>query len=126
MHATSPLDSIIERYKSDANLQTAEHAAKAIGLKSSFLSGIGQALDDDEIALLLELLKQPGSRVSVDDALIGYIRRVGPATALKTIQESGAAEVLLPLVTALQQELGQKPRVPKEVEEVAKDIREQF
>ena len=126
LEAISPLDSIIARYKDNANLQTAERAASAIGHKSSFLSEIGQTLNDDDIAMLLELLKQTGYIPSVNNALIGYIRRVGPIAALKTIQESGATEVLLPLVTALQQELGQKPRVPKEVEEVAKDIRERF
>ena len=126
LKAISPLDVIIERNKGSANRQTAERIADVIVYKSRFLSQIGQALNDDDIALLLELLKQTGLPASFNDALIGYIRRVGPATALMTIQESGAAEVLSPFVTALQQELGEKPRVPKEVEEVAKDIRERF
>ena len=126
LEATPPLDSIIERYKGNTNRQTAERAALALRYKGKILSEAGLVLDDHEIALLLELLKQTGLQAFVNDALIGYIRRVGPVTALKTIQESGVAEVLLPFVTALQQELGQKPRVPKEVEEVAKDIRERF
>ena len=126
LDAISPLDSIIERHKDNVNLQAAGSAAVALGHKGNLLSEIGQTLDDKEIALLLNLLQQTGLPTSVNVALIGYIRRVGPATGLKTIQESGAAEVLLPFVTALQQELGQKPRVPKEVEEVAKDIRERL
>ena len=38
------------------------------------------------------------------------------------ILASPAAESLLPLTTALEREMGLEPRVPKEVEEVAKDI----
>ena len=126
LKAISPLDAIIERYKGSADRQTAERTADAIAYKGVMLSEIGQTLNDDDVVLLLELLKQTGFRAPANEALIGYVRRVGPAVALKTIQESGADEVMSPLVVALQQELGQKPRVPKEVEEVAKDIRERL
>ena len=125
-NAISPLNSIIERYKVNANRQTAEWAANAIGQKSRLLAEIGQSLNDDDVVLLIELLTQGDFGVPEIGALIGYVRRVGPAVALEVIHESGAAEVLSPFVAALQQELGQKPRVPKEVEEVAKDIREQL
>ena len=46
--------------------------------------------------------------------------------ALDMIRASPASDVLLPLVTALEQELGRKPRVAREVEEVADDIRKEF
>ena len=124
--AISALDSIIERFTDSANPVSAKRVANVIGYKGGFLSKIGQSLNDDDVVLLLEMLAQSDLRVSPIGALIGYVRRVGPAVALKTIQESGAAEVLLPFVVALQQELGEKPRVPKEVEEVAKDIRERL
>ena len=39
------------------------------------------------------------------------------------IVASPAADLLLPLTTALELELGLEPRVAKEVEEVAEDIR---
>lgn len=39
------------------------------------------------------------------------------------IQVSPAANLLLPLTTALEQEMGLTPRVAREVEEVAEDIR---
>ena len=39
------------------------------------------------------------------------------------IQVSPSADLLLPLTTALEMELGVEPRVAKEVEEVAEDIR---
>ena len=47
----------------------------------------------------------------------------GQARTLKLIQASPAADLLLPLVTALQQELGQETHVAKEVDEVAADVR---
>ena len=56
-------------------------------------------------------------------ALVVFSARLGPKRALELIQNSPAAELLLPLVTALQQELGLKPRVAREVEEVAQDVR---
>ena len=49
-----------------------------------------------------------------------------PSRTLELIQPSQAAELLLPLVTALQQEVGLKPRVAREVEEVAQDIRKEL
>ena len=39
------------------------------------------------------------------------------------IRTSPAADLLLPLTTALDRELGEEPRVPREVGEVAEDIR---
>ena len=56
-------------------------------------------------------------------ASVVFSARLGPKRALELIQNSPAAELLLPLVTALQQELGLKPRVAREVEEVAQDVR---
>ena len=50
----------------------------------------------------------------------------GQARTLKLIEESPAADLLLPLVTALQQELGRETHVAKEVNEVAADIREKM
>ena len=42
------------------------------------------------------------------------------------IVASESAELLLPLTTALEGELGMQPRVAREVEEVAEDIRVDF
>ena len=48
---------------------------------------------------------------------------LGPEKMRDLIQASPAAELLLPLTTALEMELGLEPLVAKEVEEVAEDIR---
>ena len=59
-------------------------------------------------------------------ALMVFSVHLGPKRAIELIQSSPAEEQLLPLVTALQQELGLKPRVAREVEEVAQDVREKM
>ena len=48
---------------------------------------------------------------------------LGPEKMRDLIQASPATELLLPFTTALEMELGLQPRVAKEVEEVAQDIR---
>ena len=51
---------------------------------------------------------------------------VGPRRMRELIVASPSAELLLPLTTALECELGIKPRVAREVVEVAEDIRRDF
>ena len=51
---------------------------------------------------------------------------LGPGCMKELIQESASAHRLLPLTTALEWELGNKPRVAQEVADVARDIREQL
>ncbi len=52
--------------------------------------------------------------------------QLGPTRVLGAIEGSSAADGLLPLTTALQQEIGLKPRVAREVDEVAHDIRKEL
>ncbi|MDE0226580.1 MAG: tetratricopeptide repeat protein [Gammaproteobacteria bacterium] len=59
-------------------------------------------------------------------ALTVFSVNLGPSRALELIRNSAAAELLLPLVTALEQEVGHKPRVAREVDEVAQDIRKEL
>ena len=51
---------------------------------------------------------------------------LGPARVRDLIQTSPAANLLLPLTTALEQEMGLEPRVAREVEEIAEDIRQKL
>ena len=48
---------------------------------------------------------------------------IGSERMVELIQASPSANLLLPLTTALEQELGREPRVAREVAEVAEDIR---
>ena len=55
-------------------------------------------------------------------AVLVCCARIGAGRALEVIGERGVREALLPLVVALQRELGHSQRVAQEVEEVARDI----
>ena len=57
------------------------------------------------------------------DMLSELAVNLGPAQVRDLIQGSPAAELLLPVTVALERELGLEPRVAKEIEEVAEDIR---
>ena len=56
-------------------------------------------------------------------ALKAFSIEIGPARMRELIRASPAADFLLPLTTALEREMGLEPRVAREVEEVAEDIR---
>ena len=77
-----------------------------------------------ELATVLKLLPEvsPVDQASIR-ALINFAARLGPSPMLELIQESPSERILLPLATALRRELGIESKVPREVEEVAKDIR---
>ena len=51
---------------------------------------------------------------------------VGPERMCDLIKSSPASDLLLPLKTALERELGLEPRVAREVEEIAEDIRQEL
>ncbi len=82
------------------------------------------AVDEGDFSLLLDnLAKQEGLPPGFMFMMKLLVTKVSPAQALALIQASPAVQMLLPLATALQQELGQKPRVSREVKEVAQDVR---
>ena len=58
------------------------------------------------------------------DALTGLVIDVGAEPMQALIEASPSADILLPLSTALARERGLEPRVAREVEEVAEDIRQ--
>lgn len=72
------------------------------------------------LAILPELDSLPSE---VLDALMTLTIELGAAHVHELILTSPSANLLLPLRTALEQELGLETRVAKEVEEVARDIR---
>ena len=91
-------------------------------LASGDPSGCGQ-----DIKAFLALLPELGS-LSREFlvALMEFSIQLGPARIHELIQGSSAAPLLLPLTTALEQELGLNPRVAREVDEVAQDIRKEL
>ena len=94
-----------------------------LAMKGHVLRQLNRAVSESEAQYIFEhLVVLETLPVYTLEALIVFIAHVGPARALKLIQESPETGFLLPLMTALQQELGECPRVAKEVEEVAGDI----
>ena len=79
---------------------------------------------EQDIEAILSILPEIGSPPKVGfDVLVSFSAALGPARMRELIQASPAAELLLPLTTALEWELGLEPRVAREVEEVARDVR---
>ena len=73
------------------------------------------------------LSKEPDAPHGVRDAtvaLLAFSIDLGPQRILDLTRSSGSGHLLSPLVTVLEWELGEAPRVAREVEEVARDIRE--
>ena len=122
--AIAALDEVVTRYGTTTKPEFVGTIANALIFKAIFLDTIDQTISEREISLLLKCLSADDElRNGGIEALTCFVGRVGPARSLELIQKSPAAQLLQPLVTALQQELGQSTQVAKEVEEVAKDIR---
>ena len=83
-----------------------------------------RAACEHDMAAALELLPQIGfPQKESFAALISLSLALGPERMCELIKGSPAADLLLPLTTALELELGLEPRVALEVKEVAEDIR---
>ena len=77
-----------------------------------------------DIKVILAILPNLDSLPSETlDALMEFSIDLGQVRMCEIIQASPSARLLLPLTTALEQEIGREPRVAREVEEVARDIR---
>ncbi len=81
----------------------------------------GYSADLNLVLTTLPTLDSPPK--SVIDDLSALAIEVGLQELLDLIEESPAAASLLPFTTALKRELGMTPRVAREIEEVAEDIR---
>ena len=97
--------------------------AHLIRAKATLASGDLSTSERDITAVLtilpyLDSLSKGGLEV-----LMMFSIKVGPERMVELIQASPSANLLLPLTTALEQELGHEPRVALEVAEVAEDIR---
>ena len=92
--------------------------AKAM-LASGDVSGCEKSINA-LLVILPRLDSVPGEPI---DALVELGVELGPVRMLELIRASPAVDLLLPLSTAFEQELGLKPRVAREVERVARDIR---
>ena len=105
---------------------SARNRVRALWIRAEARYGsgdIGGCRSDIDDALVL----LPESDAPLDLAinrLVLFGARLGGDQVLASIERSPSADLMLPLSTALAQELGRNPRVSKEVAEVARDLRD--
>ena len=122
-NATETATRAIDAYHGIARREglLATHSIRAL---ARLQDGLGELVYESDVQAMLELLPQLDSTPSiVIEALMVASVELGAATVRDWILTSQAADHLLPLTTALEQELGLETRVAQEVEEVAQDIR---
>ena len=122
--AVAVFDEVVTRFAAADAASLVANVTNALLSKAAALFPQGKTLTDSDFALLLDCLSREGElRPGLIQGLVTLAVISGQARALDLIQASPAADLLLPLVTALQQELGQETHVAKEVDEVAADVR---
>ena len=122
--AAAAFDEVVLRYESTEQPDLAGLASTALVFKETILH---ITISESEAATLLKCVAQ-GNELDVGTmrALLQFTVRVGAKRALEIIQASSAVALLLPLVTALEQELDQATHVAREVDEVARDVRREL
>ena len=98
-------------------------SAHLIRAKAALASGDLPASERDIEAILTILPNLDSLPKEILEELMAFSIEIGPERMVELIQASPSANLLLPLTTALEQELGHEPRVALEVAEVAEDIR---
>ena len=98
-------------------------SAHLIRAKATLANGDLSASERDIAAVLTILPDLDSLSKGSLDVLMTFSIEIGPERMVELIQASPSANLLLPLTTALEQELGREPRVALEVAEVAEDIR---
>ena len=125
--ALASFDKVLAQYPLSSQPHLDSTLAFGITGKAILLFEVGETISVDELSLLLDCLAEIGSLTPASvEALIAFISSVEPTKALNLLEASPAAPLLVPLVIALQQELGQTPQVSKEVAEVASDVRDRL
>ena len=123
--ALAAFDAVAMRFGMTMEPDLAHTAASALICKAIVLHQMDESLSESEFSLLLTCLsKEEKLRPGFIHVLTQLVQRLGLSRALELIQASPAVLLLLPLVTALQQELSQATNVAREVDEVAQDIRQ--
>ena len=98
-------------------------SAHLIRAKAILASGDPSASEQDIMATLTILPNLDSLPKGSLEELMTFSIEIGSERMVELIQASPSANLLLPLTTALEQELGHEPRVALEVAEVAEDIR---
>ena len=98
----------------------------AVG-RAAALEQLHLPLEEDEVARLLREMAEEGElRQGVLQIAVYFAAVHSVPRALEIIRETGTEKMLAPLVAALQFEKGETPEVPKEVREIAMDVRQEL
>ena len=114
-----------DRLLEQCNKDPSDQSCRALLIRARARLAVGDlpAAEQDlleALAMLPEFDSLLGEGV---EALMEFCVELGPACSLDIVSTSPSAPLLLPLTTALERELGKAPRVAREVEEIAEDIR---
>ena len=120
--ALAVLDDVTGRYDIVAEPAQRPVIATAILLKGAIREETDRVLDERDVLLLIESASREELPPGAIHVIARFAARVSPTRMLELIRESHAEVPLLPLVVALQHELGEEPQVAQEVQEVAADI----
>ena len=122
--AVAVFDTVVARFSAADATSLVPKVTSALLSKAAALILQGKTFAESDFSLLLDGLAKEGElRPGLVQGLTALAMISGLARTLELIQASPAADMLVPLVTALQQELGQETHVAKEVDEVAADVR---
>lgn len=122
--ALDSFDKVLAQYPLPSDPHIDYTLALGITGKAFLLFESRETIDVDEFFLLLTCLAEIGSLTPGSiEALIAFIVSIEPEEALELLKASPAAPLVEPLIIALRQELGQTPKVSKEVAETASDVR---
>ena len=122
--ALDAYDEVVSRFGESEAPALLELVATALVIKGRILPSGDPSGSEQDIKAMLAILPELDSLPSaVLDALMAFSIDLGPTRMRELVQASPSADLLLPLTTALEWELGLEPRVAREVEEVAEDIR---
>ena len=122
--AAAAFDEVVAKEEALEEWDSISLVATALELKETVL---GTPISEEEASTLLRCLGQTNEiDVVAMRALLQFTVRAGAYRALEIIEASPAHALLLPLVTALRQGIGQATRVAREVDEVAEDVRREL
>ncbi len=125
--AIQTFDQVLESRDQTEDTHVVHFVIHAMVWKAIALFEADQYVPEEDFSLLLQYLakhSKDGPPRGFISMMCRFIVNVSPERTLELILDSPAVPLLLPLVTALQTMLGQEPRVPREVEEVALDVRD--
>ncbi len=118
--AVTTVGGLLER-----GVESAKHRWRAHLIRARAMLAEGDRSGcERDLESVLRLLPELGSLpAEIIEALMDFTLELGPARVRQMIAESPSEALLLPLMTVVEEDLGLEPRVAREVEEVAADIR---